>query len=52
MLEEVGNGGGETRRPFFVSLVRRKLTHEVTGKHDFDYPGRADFPDGRLVAVA
>ena len=29
MLEEMGNGPGATRWSFFVSLVRRSLTHEV-----------------------
>ena len=47
MLEEMANGpGGDSGGRFFMSLVRRSLTHEVTSTHDFDYPGGADLADG------
>ncbi len=51
MLEEMGKR--PRGNPAAVSRFSRaeKLTHEVTGKHDFDYPGRADVTNGGAFAV-
>ena len=52
MLEEVGNGPGATRRPFFVSLVRKNSRMRSQANMTLITPEERISQTAELVAVA